>query len=543
MASGELVAPAPGRRREQPCRVRRLAVVLASALALAACAAVAVQRSGRPAGLATAQLSFGDAAFHGALPAVAREGSVRGSIAPKYTPPGGKVDEYGLKGKHRTELAQISAKEQALAFGDAKVVKGAGAAAREGSVRNGVKPDFEKPIGDLGEVGLAKKAAGGVKPSAMQGKMQALAFGDAKVVKGAGAAGREGSVRNGVKPDFEKPIGDLGEVGLAKKAAGGVKPSAMQGKMQVLAFGDAKVVKGAGAAGREGSVRNGVKPDFVKPLGNLGQTGLAAKPLKQQQLAFGDASFHSSAPASAREGSVRGNIKPDFSKPIGDLGETGLAAAKGGKKLSDSAARNAMKEYYAQQAKALKASRAPELTAKAATAQLSSYFSKMAEKDAREHAAQLARAISDEKSQKGTVATYYTKLQTKDAKLHAAAVAAQHKQDAAVKPATAPKQATQGKTAVKAPKALALQKARAQQLTDTPLEARLSKMQFGEDELGNKVGHACAGVRRAPCVPDTHARVHIPLGNLFMFTYGCKIRKVVSRPRGTGSVGPGAQGQ
>ncbi len=442
MASGELVAPAPGRRREQPCRVRRLVAVMASALVLAACAAVVVQRSGGPAGLATAQLSFGDSTFHGALPAAAREGSVRGSIAPKYTPPGGKVDEYGLKGKRRTELAQVSAKEQALAFGDAKVVKGASAAAREGSVRNGVKPDFEKPIGDLGEVGLAKKAAGGVKPSAMQGKTQALAF------------------------------------------------------------GDAKVVRGTSAAAREGSVRNGVKPDFVKPLGNLGQTGLAAKPLKQQQLAFGDASFHSSAPASAREGSVRGNIKPDFSKPIGDLGETGLAAAKGGKKLSDSAARNAMKEYYSQQAKALKASHAPELTAKAATAQLSSYFSKMAKKDAREHAAQLARAISDEKSQKGTVAAYYTKLQTKDTKLHAAAVAAQHKQDAAVKPATVPKQAPQGKTA--AGKATAQQKARAQQLTDAPLAARLSKMQFGEDQLGNKVGDPCARACSNECL-DTCA--------------------------------------
>jgi hypothetical protein len=467
--------------------------------------------------LATAQLSFGDAAFHGALPATTREGSVRGSIAPKYTPPGGTIDEYGLKGKRRTQLAEVSAKTQTLAFGDAKVVKDTAAAAREGSVRNGVKPDFEKPIGDLGEVGLAKKAAAGglLRPSAMQGKTQALAFGDAKVVRDASAAAREGSVRNGVKPDFEKPIGDLGEVGLAKKVAAGglLRPSAMQGKTQALAFGDAKVVRDASAATREGSVRHGVKPDFVKPLGNLGQTGLAAKPLQKQQLAFGDARFHASAPASAREGSVRGNIKPDFAKPIGDLGETGLAAAKGGK-LSDSAARNAMKQYYVEQAKALKGSKKPELTAKVATAQLSSYFSKIVKKDAREHAEAQERAISDEKSQKGTVANYYSKLQAKDAQEHAAAVMAEHKQDAAMaKTVAAPQhslvkamvqaapaplaaaakapakaaEAAPAKAAVHTEAGEVQKKARAQALTETPLAANLSKLQYSDDDISNKV--------------------------------------------------------
>ena len=446
---------APRGRQEQPCRVRRLIVASASALALAACAAVAVQRSVRPSALATAQLSFGDAAFHGALPATTREGSVRGSIAPKYTPPGGTIDEYGLKGKRRTQLAEVSAKTQTLAFGDAKVVKDTAAAAREGSVRNGVKPDFEKPIGDLGEVGLAKKVAAG----------------------------------------------------------GLLRPSAMQGKTQALAFGDAKVVRDASAATREGSVRHGVKPDFVKPLGNLGQTGLAAKPLQKQQLAFGDARFHASAPASAREGSVRGNIKPDFAKPIGDLGETGLAAAKGGK-LSDSAARNAMKQYYVEQAKALKGSKKPELTAKVATAQLSSYFSKIVKKDAREHAEAQERAISDEKSQKGTVANYYSKLQAKDAQEHAAAVMAEHKQDAAMaKTVAAPQhslvkamvqaapaplaaaakapakaaEAAPAKAAVHTEAGEVQKKARAQALTETPLAANLSKLQYSDDDISNKV--------------------------------------------------------
>jgi hypothetical protein len=287
----------------------------------------------------------------------------------------------------------------------------------------------------------------------------------------------------------------------------------MQGKTQALAFGDAKVVRDASAATREGSVRHGVKPDFVKPLGNLGQTGLAAKPLQKQQLAFGDARFHASAPASAREGSVRGNIKPDFAKPIGDLGETGLAAAKGGK-LSDSAARNAMKQYYVEQAKALKGSKKPELTAKVATAQLSSYFSKIVKKDAREHAEAQERAISDEKSQKGTVANYYSKLQAKDAQEHAAAVMAEHKQDAAMaKTVAAPQhslvkamvqaapaplaaaakapakaaEAAPAKAAVHTEAGEVQKKARAQALTETPLAANLSKLQYSDDDISNKV--------------------------------------------------------
>ena len=49
-------------------------------------------------------------------------------------------------------------------------------------------------------------------------------------------------------------------------------------KTQVLAFGDAVVHKGSAAQQREGSVRHGVKPDFVKPLGDLGSIGLAEKP-------------------------------------------------------------------------------------------------------------------------------------------------------------------------------------------------------------------------------------------------------------------------
>ena len=62
---------------------------------------------------------------------------------------------------------------------------------------------------------------------------------------------------------------------------------------------------------REGSVRNGVAPDFKAPLGNLGKIGLAHKGSKtvQQALAFGDADgFKPSKDAAAREGSVRNGV-------------------------------------------------------------------------------------------------------------------------------------------------------------------------------------------------------------------------------------------
>ena len=112
-------------------------------------------------------------------------------------------------------------------------------------------------------------------------------------------------MRNGVAPDFKAPLGNLGKVGLAHKAA--VQPT------QALAFGDADKFKTAkDAAKREGSVRNGVAPDFKAPLGNLGKIGLAHKKgskTVQQALAFGDADgFKPSKDAAAREGSVRDGV-------------------------------------------------------------------------------------------------------------------------------------------------------------------------------------------------------------------------------------------
>ena len=469
MATSDIVAPRPAGAR--PNAALRQIGAAAALLALAACVAIAVQRAnGHGAGaLASAQL-FGASAFHSAQPAAVREGSVRGSVAPKFTPPGGDVDEYGLK--------QIAG-AQALAL---------------------------------------KRAAGGGAPPT-----QALAFGDAKVVHEEGAAAREGSVRGGVKPDFKKPLGDLGEVGLAKQGAvsGLHSPSAKRSTTQTLAFGDAKVVKDADASAREGSVRHGVKPDFVKPLGDLGHTGLAAKPstpVKQQQLAFGDAAFHGSVNAAAREGSVRGSVKPDFKKPLGDLGEIGLAAAKGGKKMTAAAARSAMKEFYSQQATALKKSPATELTARAATAQLSGYFSTLAAHDAQEHSQQLQRAIADEKKQGGTVGKYYSKLAAADAKEHAAAVSREHAQDAKLHPAkkaaAADKKASDKKAAAGAAHTRAsqeharpapvAQRARAQELSETLGKApKLAPMAFGKHHAGEKLyahGFVTRSMARSPAM-------------------------------------------
>jgi len=271
---------------------------------------------------------------------------------------------------------------------------------------------------------------------------------------------------------------------------------------------------------REGSVRHGVKPDFSKPLGTLGETGLASKPLKQQQLAFGDAKFVAGANKADREGSVRGNIKPDFQKPLGDLGETGLAAAKGGKKLSAAAARNAMAEFYNGQAKELESHKAPELTAKAAVAQLAGYFNKLASKDAEEHSVEQEKALKDEKSQKNVVSKYYTKLQAADAQQHKAAVSKEHAQDAAVaskEDAVAHRIAALEKThgaaaahaskpAAKAGKAAQAKvdksekQARAQALAGTPLAARLSPMTFSDRDHANKHGFHSHSMARDPTI-------------------------------------------
>jgi hypothetical protein len=95
--------------------------------------------------------------------------------------------------------------------------------AREGSVRSGVKPDFHPPLGNLGKVGLAKGAphlpaqALAIAPKTVAGQ-SALAFGDASFQPST-APDREGSVRDGKRPDFKPPLGTLGETGLASSKA------------------------------------------------------------------------------------------------------------------------------------------------------------------------------------------------------------------------------------------------------------------------------------------------------------------------------------
>jgi len=56
----------------------------------------------------------------------------------------------------------------------------------------------------------------------------------------------------------------------------------MQSKTETLAFGGMVRRKDAAGAQREGSVRHGVLPDFDKPMGNLGENGVA---LERAQLA------------------------------------------------------------------------------------------------------------------------------------------------------------------------------------------------------------------------------------------------------------------
>jgi len=77
------------------------------------------------------------------------------------------------------------------------------------------------------------------------------------------------------------------------------------GKMQALAFGDAVGHAGVASSLREGSVRHGVKPDFVKPLGTLGETGLAEM----------DANHVAAAAAAVAVKAAAKVIKADAAKP------------------------------------------------------------------------------------------------------------------------------------------------------------------------------------------------------------------------------------
>ena len=99
-----------------------------------------------------------------------------------------------------------------------------------------------------------------------------------------------------------------------------------------LKFGDASFHAAASPLAKEGSVRKGVRPDFVPPIGSLGDVGLhgsvspqalaikqakSRSPIALPRLAFGDSTFHpTTATPESREGSVRKGVKPDFKKPL-----------------------------------------------------------------------------------------------------------------------------------------------------------------------------------------------------------------------------------
>lgn len=246
-------------------------------------------------------------------------------------------------------------REESLAFGDAVVHVGAAAAQREGSVRHGVKPDFVKPLGGLGEQGLyqkpspkmsvvqeiavEKKAAKSLmahkkiaapastsmkdaKPQQLQqktaaekatakAKMEAKWMSKEEALNMAtGAAARPQAAEQGGFQEIEaarrkkeqakdwkkntawamrevakqnRHLHDSTHIshddrnGYWSEAKAKANSHILTGKTQILAFGDAVKHADISAQQREGSVRHGVKPDFVKPLGSLGSTGLAQK--------------------------------------------------------------------------------------------------------------------------------------------------------------------------------------------------------------------------------------------------------------------------
>lgn len=252
-------------------------------------------------------------------------------------------------------------REESLAFGDAVVHTGSAAAQREGGVRHGVKPDFVKPLGGLGEQGLyqkpkmlvvqeiaaEKKAAMAAKKSAKAHlkmappastimkaakpqTLQTVAEKAAEKIKSEAKWLKKEKVLNLAIAAAERPHaqekGGFQQIEAArrkeeqakdwrKNAARAMREVAKQqrhlhdsthishddrngywsqktgktqiletGKTQILAFGDAVKHADTAAQQREGSVRHGVKPDFVKPLGTLGSTGLAQKKKKSPPL-------------------------------------------------------------------------------------------------------------------------------------------------------------------------------------------------------------------------------------------------------------------
>eukprot|EP00286_Rhodomonas_abbreviata_P028183 CAMPEP_0181312166 /NCGR_PEP_ID=MMETSP1101-20121128/13542_1 /TAXON_ID=46948 /ORGANISM="Rhodomonas abbreviata, Strain Caron Lab Isolate" /LENGTH=379 /DNA_ID=CAMNT_0023418979 /DNA_START=6 /DNA_END=1143 /DNA_ORIENTATION=+ len=154
-------------------------------------------------------------------------------------------------------LAPESKGSSTLAFGDSSFMKSlVKPDDKEGSVRGSVKPDFSPPLGDLGDVGLktplpplkaqtlantarkhtatsssAAAAAAFARAEEKQEKAfeAQLAFGDAAFHSSAEAAAkREGSVRGTKKPDFSPPLGDLGSVGLKPSSSSSSTPKEAQ---------------------------------------------------------------------------------------------------------------------------------------------------------------------------------------------------------------------------------------------------------------------------------------------------------------------------
>lgn len=386
--------------------------------------------------------------------------------------------------------------EQQLSFGDAGFhLAEHSPDDREGGVRNGKKPDFKPPLGSLGETGLKI-------PPLASSSSSALAFGDSSsfMRELERPEDREGGVRGGVKPDFHKPLGDLGNVGLkmdnvglksaphnAETLAISTKGSAhathgtegnvhghedqeeeeVDKKLAALAFGDADYHPSTQAVSdREGSVRGGKTPDFAPPLGDLGSVGLTPKHVIPQpklhplastsgqtlvakpsssssssssfasssssKLAFGDAHFHADPKPAEREGSVRGGNKPDFAPPLGDLGQTGLVAAKhlpGGsksavdKRISAAAERQDVAKFFAKEESAAKGKAKADLTAKAARSQVSNYFGKLAQAAAASNSKQSqvrgAAARSAEEKEAAYEGTLLARDQARDQRVQA----------------------------------------------------------------------------------------------------------------------------
>ena len=169
--------------------------------------------------------------------------------------------------------------------------------------------------------------------------------------------------------------GNLGEVGLARAPpvlhgqtlaskpetkAASIALTKIVKDASKLAFGDAKFVPSkVSSSDREGSVRGKVAPDFHPPLGDLGETGLAAKsPLKAHILAANVSTIDTAEIAPSTD--MKASVRVLAEETVGNLSTKHIKDMKSGAPtdgMTASVSRRAMDDYFTKQVESIKSAK------------------------------------------------------------------------------------------------------------------------------------------------------------------------------------------